>query len=78
MVACRVELMPDDAAWDAFEPRDPDTWRVWFLDSSKHPQQLSRSESSQGAEAAAQRLHDLGGDIVGIVGPRGFVQQWHG
>ena len=78
MLACRTDLMPDDAAWDAFEPRDPDTWRVRFLDSSGRPQQFARSETLRQANAAAQRLHDLGGNVVGIVGPGGYAQQWYG
>ena len=42
-----------------------------FLNSSRAVESLRR------AEAAAQRLHDLGGDVVGIVGPRGYAQRWY-
>ena len=76
MIAPLTDLMLDDAARDAFEPRDPDTWRVRFLDSSGLPQQLARSETFEQAIAAAQRLHELGGDVVGIVGPNGYVRLW--
>ena len=73
-------LTPDGPEWAEFEPRDPNKFYVRYVarrgngrvDLAEFKPQETRSE----AEMAAKMLHDSGADVVGIIGPFGFMRIW--